>query len=120
MITDDFYIGRIVVDNERNTYLILPTKKSDSKYRIYLHNLTDNEFVSTLFITHMDEKRSIFRFNRFDLGSKLKRFYVILWDNLTDTYQIREENTEKLSEIFIDMEEERRKQKKYIRRYKEL
>lgn len=120
MITEDFYTGRIVVDNDKNTYLILPTKKSDGKYRLYLHNLTENEFVSTLFITYMDEKRSIFRFNRFDLGSKLKRFYVILWNNLTDMYEVLEENTEKLTETFVYMEEERKKQKKYIRRYKEL
>ena len=112
-MTEQDFIGKTIEDTEGNTYIVQPTKKKESKYSLYLDNLTTNDFVSTLFIKENRTRYTIFQFNQFDLSMNSKRFYFILWDNEKDYPIMREQEKQRqpLTREEIDKELERRKER---------
>lgn len=120
MITYKDFIGLIIVDDKLNTMLIHETKNPNSKYKLYLHNLTGDYFVSTLFVNELDSKKSIFKYNIFDVDEKKQKFYKLTYNLETDTYRLRLEKVKKLTEEFLIIESNKRKSKKYNRKYKEI
>ena len=113
--------GLIIIDKNKEVLLIQPTKKIQSNHKLYLHNLSKNYFVSTLFIQSVNDKKVMFDYNDFELDKKKQIFYRVRYDLETHKYIIRRENEKNLTDIFVSMEEEKRNERcKRVRKYLEV
>ena len=120
MITEKDFEGLVIVDNNKDTLLIQPTKKEHSKYLLYLHNITENYFVSTLFPVKMDSDISIFNYTSFDLERNKKIFYKLIFRLESNMYSLNIEKEKDITNKDIHIIKNWGNKGKYLRRYKEV
>lgn len=112
--------GRICIDNRGNTLLIQPTKKRNTEHYHYIYNLTEDRFVSTLYLKNKDDKKTTYKYDDLDLNNKWKRNYLLSVNNETGDINIQETNQVDMKKEDLQKEENRRNIQKKYKRYMEV
>ena len=120
-MTEEVLSGLVFVDMNRDVLLIQPTKKISSQHKLYIHNLSKNRFVSTLFVKKVNNNLIVFDYNDFDLEGKRQIFYRVNYDVENNNFEIHRVRRKKISDVFVNMEFIKRKEQcKRIRKYIEV
>ncbi len=114
----DLMKGLTFIDDKKEVILILPTKKLDKKYPLYLYNLTKDVFVSTLFIKEYRDNKVVFIYDYFNLDEEKKIYYWVSYNAETHIWEIKRMKEEELKEVQLTMIKERRsKTNGIVRKY---
>ena len=100
---------------------IRETRKEYSKEKLYLHNITKDNFVCSLYSTKTSFKERIFIYNDINIEKGKKYHYILIYDMKKDSFQVEFSHTEEISEDLKSIiQNKRNKREQYKRRMEEI